>query len=80
MFLRAKRIAAVAAAGVLAGLLVPGQASAATTYDIEVGQDFFESAGIPGFSLRSYPGSLNLMEGDTIRFFGFGSPLLLPEG
>ncbi|MGH2693986.1 MAG: hypothetical protein ACRDJJ_04145, partial [Actinomycetota bacterium] len=42
--------------------------------------DFFESAGIPGFSLRSYPGSLNLMEGDTIRFFGFGSPLLLPEG
>jgi hypothetical protein len=73
-------IAALGAMSVAASLaLMAPPASAATTYDIEVGQDFF-GAGVPGFSLRPYPGSVSLMDGDTIRFFGFGSPLLLPEG
>jgi hypothetical protein len=76
-----KVFAALAAASVVASLAVmTPSASAATTYNIEVGQDFFESAGIPAFSLRPYPGSINVMQGDTIRFFGFGAPLLLPEG
>jgi hypothetical protein len=80
--MKVKRVfAALAAASVVASLAVmTPSASAATTYNIEVGQDFFESAGVPGFSLRPYPGSVNVMDGDTIRFFGFGAPLLLPEG
>ena len=74
-----RRIAALAALSLLV-VLVPGvPAQAQTVYEVEVGQDYFESAGIPGFSSRFYPGSVKLHKGDTLHFFGFGSPVLLPE-
>ena len=44
-----------------------------------MGADFFEQ-GAPGFSSRFYPGSVSLHKGDTVHFFGFGSPILFPEG
>lgn len=53
-------------------------ARAQTVYEVEFGQDFFESAQIPGFSLRFYPGSITIHKGDTIHFGGFGAPVLLP--
>jgi plastocyanin len=54
-------------------------ARAATTYEIIVGADYFESAGIPGFSTRFYPGSVKLHKGDILHFAGFGAPALLPK-
>lgn len=73
-----KRIAALGAMSMLLGLLVPGTAEAATTYEIPFGQDFFESAGVPGFSARFYPESATIHKGDTLHFFGFGAPALFP--
>jgi plastocyanin len=64
---------------VAAGMLFPSTARAATTYDVQFGADFFEF-GVPAFSLRAYPTSVKLMKGDTIRFYGFGGPVLLPAG
>lgn len=72
-----KRLGALVALAVLAGLLVPGQARAATTYEIKVGQDFF-SHGVPGFSARMYPGSIKVQSGDTLHF-DFGGIALLPS-
>lgn len=70
----------LAAVSLLASVLTALPASAQTVYEIGVGQDFFESAGIPGFSSRFYPGSIKLHKGDTIHFAGFGAPALFPEG
>ena len=68
----------VAALGV-ALLPAAAQGQTGTTYEIEVGADFFEQ-GAPGFSARFYPGSVSLHSGDTLHFFGFGSPVMFPEG
>jgi plastocyanin len=62
-----RRYAAALSVALFAALLVPGQASAATTFDVEVGQDFFEQ-GVPGFSGRFYPGSIKVHSGDTLHF------------
>lgn len=62
-----KRLGALVALSLLAGLLVPGQAKAATTYEVQVAQSFFEM-GVPGFSARIYPGSIKVQPGDTIHF------------
>jgi plastocyanin len=64
---RVRRYAVALTAALFAALLVPGQASAATTFEVEVGQDFFEQ-GVPGFSGRFYPGSMKVHTGDTIHF------------
>ncbi len=74
------RLAALAAASLVAALVPAWPAHAQSVYEVEVGQDFFESEGIPGFSSRFYPGSIRIHKGDTIHFFGFGSPILFPEG
>lgn len=75
-----RRFAALAAVSLVAALAPATSARAQTVYEIEVGQDFFESAGVPGFSSRFYPGAIRLHKGDTIHFFGFGAPALFPEG
>lgn len=75
-----RRLAALAAISLLAALVQAGTARAQTVFEVEVGQDFFESAGIPGFSSRFYPGSIQIHKGDTLHFFGFGAPTLFPEG
>jgi len=62
---RVRRFAAALTAALFAGLLVPGPANAATTYQIDVGQEFSD---VPGFSTRFYPGSIKVMTGDTIEF------------
>lgn len=71
-------LVAVAALGV-ALMPAAAQGQTGTTYEIEVGADFFEQ-GAPGFSARFYPGSVSLHPGDTLHFFGFGSPVMFPEG
>lgn len=75
-----RRFALLAALTVLAALVPASPAGAQTVYQVEVGQDYFDSYGIPGFSSRFYPGSISLHKGDTIHFFGFGGPTLFPEG
>lgn len=73
----ASRIAGLTAMVLTAGLMLPLQAQAATTYEIEVGQELFEQ-GVPGFSARVYPGSIKVHTGDTIHFsMGVG---LVPGG
>lgn len=72
-----KRAGALVALAVLGSLFVPGTARAATTYEIEVGQEFF-SKGIPGFSARIYPGSITVHKGDTIHLSEMIA--MLPEG
>lgn len=72
-----KRLGALVALGLLAGLLVPGQAKAATTYEIQVFEDFFDD-GVPAFSGRIYPGSIKVQLGDTIHFSD--SVVLFPQG
>lgn len=57
----------------------PAQARAAFTYDVQFGADFFDQ-GVPGFSLAAYPSSIKVVQGDTLHFFGFGAPPLLPAG
>jgi hypothetical protein len=78
-----RKLAALAALAMLASLAIAApQASAshAGTYDVTIGQEFFPQ-GIPGFSLRFYPGSVAVHEGDTVHFGGdFGTPVLFPEG
>ncbi len=74
---RRKRAGALVALAVLGSLFVPSSAKAATTYEIEVGQSFFEQ-GVPGFSARIYPGSIRVHKGDTIHFSG--TVALFPEG
>lgn len=72
-----RRIAVSTALLMLVGLLIPLSASAQTTYEIQVGQSFFEQ-GVPGFSARVYPGSIRVHSGDMIHFdFGVG---LIPNG
>lgn len=75
-----RRLAALAAVSLVAALAPAWPARAQTVYEVEVGQDFFESAGLPGFSSRFYPGSIRIHKGDTIHFFGFGAPVVFPEG
>jgi hypothetical protein len=73
-----RMVGVIAPVALLAALLIPvGPARAATTYEIGVGQDFFED-GVPGFSARFYPGSIRVHDGDTIHF-DF-PPGLGPEG
>lgn len=72
-----KRLGALVAVGLVAGLLVPGQAKAATTYEVQVAQSFFE-LGVPAFSARIYPGSIKVQRGDTIHFSD--NVTLLPQG
>ncbi len=74
---RRKRAGALVALAVLGSLFVPSSAKAATTYEIEVGQSFFE-VGVPGFSARIYPGSIKVHSGDTIHFSDHLA--MLPEG
>lgn len=65
-----RKLAAVTCAAMVAALFVPGttaRANHAGTYQIEVGQEFFE-AGVPGFSARFYPGSVRVHKGDTLVF------------
>ncbi len=65
-----RRLAALSCAALVAGLLVPGTSARANhggTYQIQVGQEFFEQ-GVPGFSTRFYPGSVRVHNGDTIVF------------
>lgn len=78
---RYRRFGALAAVALVASLLVPGaaQARAAFTYDVQLGADFFDQ-GVPGFSLRAFPTSVKVVQGDTLHFFGFGAPVLLPAG
>jgi plastocyanin len=81
MRFRSGRSVALGAAVLMTAFLIPmGPAQAQTTYVVEFGQDFFETANVPGFSTRFYPGSVTLHKGDTIQFTGFGAPLLFPEG
>ena len=77
MLRKFKRLGALVALGLLAGLLVPGQAKAATVYEVEVFQSFFEE-GVPGFSARFYPGSIKVHKGDTIKLNEMAA--LFPEG
>lgn len=72
-----KRLGALVALGLLAGLLVPGQAKAATTYEVQAFASFFEE-GVPAFSGRIYPGSMKVQRGDTIHFSE--NIVLFPEG
>lgn len=75
-----RRVGALASIAVLAALLVPaGPAHAATTYEVQLGADFF-GQGVPGFSLRAFPTSIDIMQGDTLNFTNFGAPPLLPAG
>jgi hypothetical protein len=74
-----RRFAALAAAAVFAGVLSSAPAaSAATTYEIQVGQEFFE-VGAPAFSTRFYPGSVKVTDGDLLHF-DFGFLGMAPEG
>ena len=77
MLRKFKRLGALVALGLLAGLLVPGQAKAATTYEVQVFASFFEE-GVPAFSARFYPSSIKVQRGDTIHFSDV--PVLFPEG
>ena len=77
MLRKFKRLGALVALGLLAGLLVPGQAKAATTYEVQVFAEYF-SEGVPAFSARFYPGSIKVQRGDTIQFSDI--PVLFPEG
>jgi plastocyanin len=64
----------------LIGVLVPATtASAATTYEVEIGR-FLE--GAPAESMRFLPGSIDVHRGDTLHFssFGFHTATLLPVG
>lgn len=80
MLLRGKRrIGALVALAVLSGLFVPGSATAAETLNITVGQEFFDSAGVPSFSARVYPGSARVHTGDTLVFTN-GGVALVPDG
>lgn len=77
MLRKFKRLSALVALGLLAGLLVPGQARAATTYEVQAFASFFE-AGVPAFSGRIYPSSAKVQRGDTILFSDIVA--LFPEG
>ncbi|MGH2730625.1 MAG: hypothetical protein ACRDJI_08445 [Actinomycetota bacterium] len=77
---RSFRFIALGLLAVMTGLMVPTMtASAMTTYDVQVGREFPESRGIPGFSARYYPESIRVHKGDTIHFRG-GPGLFLPAG
>ena len=76
-----KRFGAFVALFVIVGALPVLPARAATTYEIVVGQDFFET-GVPGFSARFYPGSVKVQQGDTLHFNqgpGLGPAGLYPQ-
>lgn len=73
-----RKLAALVCAAVASSLFVPGAARAATTYEIGIGQGFFEN-GVPGFSARFYPGSVTVHSGDTIHFDG-SDAALVPAG
>ncbi|MGH2748450.1 MAG: hypothetical protein ACRDKB_11055 [Actinomycetota bacterium] len=73
-----RKLAALVCAALVSSLFVPGSARAATTYEIGVGQDFFEQ-GVPGFSGRFYPGSVKVLSGDMIHFDS-SEAALLPAG
>lgn len=60
-------------------MLFPVPAQAQTVYDISVGAPFFEE-GIPGFSLRIYPSSIEIHKGDVLHFVGDGVPFMFREG
>ena len=77
MLRKFKRFGALMALAMLAGLLVPGQARAATVYEVQVFESFFEE-GVPAFSARFYPGSIKVQRGDTIKFSDI--PVLFQEG
>ena len=64
-----RRLSLLALVSMLAGLLIlpAGTARAQTTYEVLVGQDFF-NMGVPGFSGRFYPGSMKVHQGDTLHF------------
>ena len=62
---------------VLASLFTPASARAAETYTIQAFQSFFER-GIPGFSARFYPGSVQVHPGDTLHITE--NVALFPEG
>ena len=75
-----KRLGALVALALAASLMVPATAqgqAAATTYEVQVAQSFFEM-GVPGFSARVYPGSMTVHQGDTIHFSDMLA--LFPEG
>ena len=74
---RSKRIGALSALALLASLFAPGSARAAETYTIQAFQGFFER-GIPGFSGRFYPGSVQVHPGDTLHITE--NVALFPEG
>lgn len=58
---------------------------AVTTYEVQTGADFSDRAnpyenGAPikgAFSLRIYPGSIDVHQNDVIHYFGFGLPIFL---
>lgn len=75
MLRKFKRLGALVALSMLAGLLVPGQARAAETFRVQVGQGFFED-GVQAFSARIYPGSIKVHSGDTIQFTNGGIGLI----
>ena len=63
---RRRRLSALLALAVLGSLFTAGSARAAETYTIQAFQSFFER-GIPGFSGRFYPGSVQVHPGDTLH-------------
>jgi hypothetical protein len=76
-----KRLSGLFVLFLMAGLLPLAPAHAATTYEVTVGQDFFE-VGLPGFSSRFYPGSIQVHEGDTLHFqtsIGLGPGGVYPQ-
>lgn len=77
---RGKRFVALGAAGVLVGLVLPttgANAQTATNYVVAVGA---ELEGVPGESMRFFPSSISVHDGDTITFGGrFHTATLLPS-
>ncbi|HEV3472425.1 MAG TPA: hypothetical protein VG408_04370 [Actinomycetota bacterium] len=77
-----KRLLAVLASAALVGAVAvpstPALANHSGTYQIQVGQEFFDQ-GVPGFSARIYPGSVRVHKGDTI-VFAPGFLGMAPEG
>ena len=76
-----KKLGAFVALFVIVGTLPVLPAKAATTYEIVVGQDFFER-DVPGFSARFYPGAVKVQQGDTLHFSqgpGLGPAGLYPQ-
>ena len=80
--LSSRSFASVLLAGALAlAMLPPQRASAQTTFTVEVGR-FFKQTDLAKESMRFYPSTLRIHQGDVVRFTsgGFHGVTLLPPG